>query len=185
MALAYIGVPGGSKAPVNMRRPFRGCLQNEDEEKQMTKIAALLLSLFAGSALALEALPSSQSGLASGASDAWVTPITMKKSRPGITLSALCSSEREAAITEIFLRETTTLGLRRREVGKIMLERTTEEIATSLGSVRVKTGWLDGRAVKSKPEHEDLRRIATERGLPLREVEQTVLAEIARRNPTP
>ena len=122
--------------------------------------------------------------LASGASDAWITPITMKKSRPGITLSALCSPEREATITEIFLRETTTLGLRRREVGKIMLERTVDEIATTLGPVRVKTGWLDGRALKSKPEHDDLRRIATERGLPLREVEQTILAEIARRTPT-
>jgi pyridinium-3,5-bisthiocarboxylic acid mononucleotide nickel chelatase len=120
--------------------------------------------------------------LASGASDAWITPIVMKKSRPAMTLSALCLPEREAAITDIFLRETTTLGLRRREVGKIMLDRTVEEIATSFGPVRVKTGSLDGRALKSKPEHDDLRRIATERGLPLREVEQAVLAEIARRN---
>ncbi len=119
--------------------------------------------------------------LAAGACDAWITPIIMKKSRPALTLSALCSPEHEPAITAIFLRETTTLGLRRREVGKIMLERTTEEIATTLGPVRVKTGWLDGRALKSKPEHEDLRRIATERGIPLREVEQTILAEIARR----
>jgi hypothetical protein len=123
--------------------------------------------------------------LASGASDAWITPIIMKKSRPGLTLSALCSPEREAALVDIFLRETTTLGLRRREVGKLMLERTTEEIATTLGPVNVKTGWLDGRPVKSKPEHEDLRRIATERGLPLREVEQAILAEIARRNQPP
>ncbi len=120
--------------------------------------------------------------LAAGASDVWITPIIMKKSRPALTLSALCEPEHEAAIVEIFLRETTTLGLRRREVGKIMLERTVEEIATPLGPVRVKTGWLDGRALKSKPEHDDLRRIATERGLPLREVEQTLIAEIARRN---
>jgi hypothetical protein len=123
--------------------------------------------------------------LAAGASDAWVAPITMKKSRPGLTLSALCPPEREAALVDIFLRETTTLGLRRREVGKLMLERTVEEIATTLGPVRMKTGWLDGRAVKSKPEHDDLRRIATERGLPLREVEQTILAEIARKNQPP
>lgn len=120
--------------------------------------------------------------LACGASDAWITPIVMKKSRPAIMLSALCPPEREAALTDIFLRETTTLGLRRREVGKLMLDRSVEEIATSFGPVRVKTGSLDGRALKSKPEHDDLRRIATERGLPLREVEQTVLLEIARRN---
>jgi len=122
--------------------------------------------------------------LASGASDAWITPIIMKKSRPGMTLSVLCHPENEAVLTNILLRETTTLGLRRREVSKVALERTTEEIATALGPVRVKTGWLDGRPLKHKPEYEDLRRIATERGLPLREVEQSVLAEIARRNPT-
>jgi uncharacterized protein (DUF111 family) len=120
--------------------------------------------------------------LAAGASDAWITPIVMKKSRPGMILSALCTAEREAALVDIFLRETTTLGLRRREVGKLMLERTIEEFATTFGPVRVKTGWLDGRALKSKPEHDDLRRIATERGLPLREVEQSVIAEFARRD---
>ena len=122
--------------------------------------------------------------LAAGAGDAWITPIVMKKSRPAMTLSALCAPEREAALTEIFLRETTTLGLRRREVGKLTLERTTEEIATSFGPVRVKTGWLDGRRLKSKPEHDDLRRIATERGLPLLDVEHAVRLEIARQNPT-
>ncbi|HOG94070.1 MAG TPA: nickel pincer cofactor biosynthesis protein LarC, partial [Opitutaceae bacterium] len=123
--------------------------------------------------------------LAAGAGDAWITPILMKKSRPAMTLSALCAPEREAALTEIFLRETTTLGLRRREVGKLTLERTTEEIATSFGPVRVKTGWLDGRRLKSKPEHDDLRRIATERGLPLLDVEHAVRLEIARQAPTP
>jgi uncharacterized protein (DUF111 family) len=120
--------------------------------------------------------------LAAGAGDAWITPIVMKKSRPAMILSALCLPEREAALVDIFLRETTTLGLRRREVGKLVLDRTTEEIATTFGSVRVKTGWLDGRALKSKAEHDDLRRIATERGLPLREVEQAVSVEIARHN---
>ena len=122
--------------------------------------------------------------LAAGAGDAWITPIVMKKSRPAMALSALCAPEREAALTEIFLRETTTLGLRRREVGKLTLERTTEEVATSFGPVRVKTGWLDGRRLKSKPEHDDLRRIATERGLPLLDVEHAVRLEIARQNPT-
>ncbi|MFT3783833.1 MAG: nickel pincer cofactor biosynthesis protein LarC [Nibricoccus sp.] len=119
---------------------------------------------------------------AAGASDAWATPIVMKKSRPALTLSALCSIEEEAAITNVFLRETSTLGLRRREVGKIMLDRKVEEIATSFGPVRVKTGWLEGRAIKSKVEHEDLRRIATDRGLPLRDVERTVYAELTRQN---
>jgi hypothetical protein len=119
--------------------------------------------------------------LAAGASDAWITPIVMKKSRPAMTLSVLCPPEKEAALAELLLRETTTFGLRRREVGKLALERTSEEVATSLGNVRVKTAWLDGRPLKSKPEHDDLRRLAEQHNIPLREVERTVLAELAQR----
>ncbi len=123
--------------------------------------------------------------LAAGASDAWLTPIVMKKSRPALTFSVLCPPEKEAALAELLLRETTTFGLRRREVGKYALERTVEEIATPLGAVRVKTGWLDGRRLKSKPEHDDLRRLAQANALPLREVERIVLAALAQRDDVP
>ena len=120
--------------------------------------------------------------LVAGASDAWLTPIVMKKSRPALTFSVLCPPEKEAALAELLLRETTTFGLRRREVGKYALERTVEEIATPLGAVHVKTGWLDGRRLKSKPEHDDLRRLAEAHALPLREVERIVLAALAARD---
>jgi uncharacterized protein (TIGR00299 family) protein len=120
--------------------------------------------------------------LTAGASDAWLTPIVMKKSRPALTFSVLCQPEKESALAELLLRETTTFGLRRREVGKYALERTVEEIVTPLGAVRVKTGWLDGRRLKSKPEHDDLRRLAQAHALPLREVERLVLAALAARD---
>ncbi len=119
--------------------------------------------------------------LAAGASDAWFTPIVMKKSRPALTLSVLCPPEKEAALADLILRETTTFGLRRREVGKLALERTFEEVVTSLGPVRVKTAFLDGRPLKSKAEHDDLRRLAETHHLPLREIERTILAELAQR----
>ena len=119
--------------------------------------------------------------IAAGASDAWLTPIVMKKSRPALTLSVLCPPEKEAALAELVLRETTTFGLRRREVGKLALGRTLEEVATSLGPVRVKTALLDGRPMKSKLEHDDLRRLAAAHNLPLREVERRLLAELAQR----
>lgn len=123
--------------------------------------------------------------LSAGASDAWLTPIVMKKSRPAMTLSVLCPPEKESALTELILRETTTFGLRRRDVGKLALERRFEEVATSLGPVRVKTAWLDGRPLKSKPEHDDLRRLAETHNVPLREVERHILAELAQRETKP
>lgn len=120
--------------------------------------------------------------LAAGASDAWLTPIVMKKSRPAFTLSALCPPEKESALAALILRETTTFGLRRREVGKLALERKSEVFALPFGTVRVKTAYLDGRPLKSKPEHDDLRRLAAEQQLPLREIERRVLAALAERD---
>ncbi len=113
-----------------------------------------------------------------GAVDAWIAPIVMKKSRAAASLCALCSPETEAAVTEVFYRETTTFGVRRREVSKRPLDREMRTVATSLGEVRVKTGYFGGAPIKSKPEYEDLRRIAVERGMAYRDVEATVLREL-------
>jgi len=115
---------------------------------------------------------------AAGAQDVWLTPIVMKKSRPGITLSVLCPPELEGRLATLVFRETTTLGFRRFPVDKVSLERRIETVETSLGAVRVKTAYLEGRAIKAKPEYEDLRRIAEGGGLPLREVQERVLREL-------
>jgi pyridinium-3,5-bisthiocarboxylic acid mononucleotide nickel chelatase len=116
--------------------------------------------------------------LAAGAVDAWLTPIVMKKSRAAVVLSALCPPEAEAAATLAIYRETTTFGVRRTEVAKRPLRRELRAARTSLGEVRVKTAYLGDEALKSKLEYEDLRRIAEERGAPLREVEAAVLKEL-------
>jgi uncharacterized protein (TIGR00299 family) protein len=102
---------------------------------------------------------------AAGADDVWITPIVMKKNRSAIALSAICPAPQEAALAEAMLRETTTFGLRRSQFRKTALDRETRTVKTGLGEVRVKTGYLDGEAIKSKPEYEDLRRIADERGM--------------------
>lgn len=111
---------------------------------------------------------------AAGASDVFFTPIVMKKSRPGITLSVLCSSDLETKIVDVVLRETTTFGLRITTVSKTAIDREERTVTTSLGDVRVKIGKIQGKAVKMKPEFEDCRRIANERGVPLRRVMETV-----------
>jgi pyridinium-3,5-bisthiocarboxylic acid mononucleotide nickel chelatase len=114
----------------------------------------------------------------------WLTPIVMKKSRPAVALSVLCRPEAEAALAELVLRETSTFGFRRRMVDKASLDRVVTTVVTSLGPVRVKTAYLGGRPLKAKPEYEDLRRIAEERGLALREVRELVLLEVGGRTGT-
>lgn len=116
--------------------------------------------------------------LGAGADDVWLTPIVMKKSRPAVALSVLCAPDAEARIAGLIVTETSTFGFRRRLIDKVALERLVQTVDTSLGSLRVKTACLDGRPLKSKPEYEDLKRIAMERGLPLREVQERVLLEI-------
>ena len=116
--------------------------------------------------------------LASGASDVYFTSIMMKKSRPAVKLSVLCEPEGEERLAQLILRETTTFGLRCIRVEKAALEREVSTVETSLGPVRVKVAFLDGRRLKSKPEYEDCRRIAQERGIPLREVYHRLALEI-------
>ncbi len=108
--------------------------------------------------------------LAAGAQDAWLTPIVMKKSRPAVTISVLCSPQHEEALEAILFRETGTLGLRGSSVTKRALEREMVKVETSHGSVAVKIGTFEGRHVTVAPEYEDCARLARDAGVPAREI---------------
>ena len=108
--------------------------------------------------------------LAAGAQDAWVTPIVMKKGRPAVTISVLCSPERADALARVLFRETGTLGVRAVPVSKRALERTELRVETRHGRVGVKVGFLEGRPVVVAPEYEDCARLAREAGVPAREL---------------
>ncbi len=115
-----------------------------------------------------------------GAADVWFAPIQMKKNRPGVLLSVLCPVEREAAVVDVLLRETSTLGARVREVARHEAERETLEFESSLGPAAVKVKRLPGRPPAVAPEYEACARIARERGLPLFEVYRVVQEEAYR-----
>ncbi len=113
--------------------------------------------------------------LAAGAMDVWLTPIHMKKGRPAITLSCLCSPEDEELLAGILLRETTTLGLRKYAVNRMKTDQEIEVRRTEWGDVRYKTARLGGKFLRVNPEYDDVRRIAEETGLPLFEVREALL----------
>jgi uncharacterized protein (TIGR00299 family) protein len=108
--------------------------------------------------------------MAAGALDAFVTPIQMKKNRPGVMVTVLCGEDQIVAIEEILFRETTTLGVRRYPVSRHKLKRQATEVETPFGTIRGKLGWLDGRPPTFSPEHDDCARVAAERGVALRDV---------------
>src|SRR4051812_23056010 len=108
--------------------------------------------------------------LEAGALDAFVTPVLMKKNRPGVVVTVLCDEPRIDAMVEILFRETTTLGVRKYPVSRHKLNRKAAEVATEFGPIQGKLGWLDGRPPTFSPEYDDCARVAAERGVPLREV---------------
>ena len=118
--------------------------------------------------------------LAAGALDVFYTPIVMKKSRPATLVSVLAEPEKVDALSAILFRETTTLGVRVQEVSRRCLERRSVEVETPYGRVRVKLGLLGAETVTAAPEYEDCRRIANERGVPLKGVYEAAQAAIHR-----
>ena len=104
------------------------------------------------------------------ATDVWFTPIQMKKNRPAVMLSVLAPSEAEAKLTEIIMRETSTLGIRSRTVSRHMAHREIIEFDSSLGRAKAKIKRFGQDIIAISPEYDDCRRLALEHNLPLHEV---------------
>jgi uncharacterized protein (DUF111 family) len=108
--------------------------------------------------------------LRAGASDAWLTPILMKKGRPAHTLSVLVAADRAAVVrTEIF-RQTSTIGLREQPLGKHALDREMASVDVGGETIAVKLASLDGVVVNAQPEYDDVTRAAAALGRPVVDV---------------
>ena len=107
--------------------------------------------------------------LAAGALDVYTTPIGMKKGRPAVLFSCMCRMEDRERLLGLLFRHTTTLGVRENVCRRYTLERGERTVDTPHGPVRLKTasGW---GVVRSKPEYEDVARIARGQGISLAEV---------------
>jgi pyridinium-3,5-bisthiocarboxylic acid mononucleotide nickel chelatase len=108
--------------------------------------------------------------LESGALDVWLAPVQMKKGRPGVILSFLCAPPDLERLAALVMAETGTLGVRYASLRRIVQSRRIEERDTQFGPVRFKVSEYG-----EKPEYEDCRRIARERGIPCRDIMQQLL----------
>lgn len=108
--------------------------------------------------------------LDAGASDVWLTPIQMKKTRPGTVINVLCAPGDVVALKRILLEETSTFGLRTSMVMKKAVERQMVEVETPWGKVMVKVGRESNQVTNISPEFADCARIAGEHGVPIKEV---------------
>ena len=105
-----------------------------------------------------------------GASDAWLTPVLMKKGRPAHTLSVLLPPTARATVAAVLFRETSTLGLREQVVGKVALERTEATVDVGGHRISVKVAWHEGTVVNVQPEYEDVAAAARALDRPGKEV---------------
>lgn len=110
-----------------------------------------------------------------GALDVFLTPVQMKKGRPGTLLTVLADDETRAAVTEVIFRETTTLGVRVQRAWRETLDRLVVNVPTKDGVVRVKVSGRHNETFNAVPEFDDCLRIAKATGRPVKDVQSDAL----------
>src|SRR5215212_6223103 len=114
--------------------------------------------------------PLSERLFAAGALDVWLTPITMKKGRPGTTVSIIVTADRRDAVERALFVESTTLGVRATPLSRTRAPRRFETVTTRWGDVRLKLRGWDGRVIGAMPEYDDCLRLSRASGAPIREI---------------
>lgn len=107
---------------------------------------------------------------AMGARDVYLTPIQMKKNRPGTLLAVIALRRDEAALAELLLRESTTLGLRVQAIERYAAQREFKKIETVYGTLTVKQKVLNGKVIQSVPEYDECVRLAKDSSVSLAEI---------------
>jgi uncharacterized protein (TIGR00299 family) protein len=118
--------------------------------------------------------------LAEGALDVMLTPVIMKKGRPGTLLTVLCDPAHASTFEKLILRETTTLGLRIRNDRRLCLDRTHVTAATPYGNIRVKVGSLADEVLNVAPEFGDCRAASAAHSVSVKLVQQAAVAAYMR-----
>lgn len=108
--------------------------------------------------------------LDAGALDVFLTPVQMKKQRPGILLTVLCRPDQRESMLDMIFRESTTFGIREHAVQRTLLERRHESVETPFGRIRIKIGRWHGDDITAAPEYEDCLKAAGRIGIPVRVV---------------
>ena len=112
---------------------------------------------------------------AAGALDVFYSPVQMKKNRPGTLVTILSTPEHRERLSGILFAETTTIGVRYQEMRRERLDREIVTVETPLGSIRFKVSGRNGKVLNAAPEFDDCARVASERSLPLKDVQAVAM----------
>ena len=114
-----------------------------------------------------------------GASDVSITPIIMKKNRQGSLLKVISSRKNRDHLIDVIFKETGSLGIRiapnmHRGIAKREFVKKEYDINGKTYEVTFKIGYVNGEIISSRPEYEDLKKIAEDSKLPLRQVKELI-----------
>lgn len=173
MSVTACGVGAGTWDPASHPNVVRVVLgaENTGSTTQVDEVQAQVDTL-SGEQIP----PLIESLMAAGAVDAFVTPVLMKKGRPGWLVTALAPPNVRDAVAEVLLKDGHTLGVRWSRRDRVVLEREHIEVSTTFGAVRIKVGRLAGNVVHAEPEFEDCRRVAASAKRSVVEVHSAALA---------
>jgi uncharacterized protein (TIGR00299 family) protein len=122
-----------------------------------------------------------ETALERGALDVMLTPVIMKKGRPGTLITILCNPADSSTLEQLLLRETSTLGVRIRQDRRVCLDRAHSAVQTAYGEIRIKLGMHaaatgEAEILNANPEFEDCRAAARAHNVPVKQVQQAALA---------
>jgi len=163
-----VGYGLGKRELIDRPNILRAVLGEAEKSKSSDRIVELQANI---DDLSPEILGAVQARLLKvGALDAFFTPIQMKKNRPGILLSVLCRPSDRQKIQELLFTETSTFGIRYREIERITLDREIVQVQTVFGSIQIKIGSQDGKIFQVSPEFESCNAAAERSQQPLKRI---------------
>ena len=176
MQVQQIGYGAGTRNPKDFPNVLRIAIGHQPNSKhphhsETVTVLETALDDLSPQVLAFVA----EQALALGALDVMLTPVVMKKGRPGTLLTVLVNPSDSEKLQQFLLRETSTLGIRIRQDQRVCLDRTHTSVDTSYGPIRIKIGSDSGEERNAAPEFEDCRAAALAYSVPLKQVQQAAL----------
>lgn len=174
MAIRHIGYGAGTRNPPGFPNVVRLSIGDAQTPQEQETVTVLETALDDATPQLLAYV--AEQALRMGALDVMLTPVLMKKGRPGTLLTVLAKPSDAHAFEQLLLQETTTLGVRIRQDRRVSLHRAHVAVSTPFGSIRVKTGARNGEVLNAQPEFEDCRRAAEASDTPLKTVQAAAAA---------
>src|SRR5581483_1950780 len=169
MTLQQIGYGAGDRDPADTPNVLRVLIGESADQPHIEQIVVLECEIddmnpqIFGSLM--ERLHSA------GALDVFFSAVQMKKNRPGTLLTILAKPEQREALASLVFRETTTIGVRYREVARERLDRETISLSTPIGAIRFKVSRRGGEVLNASPEFDDCQRAAAEHNIPVKDAQ--------------